>query len=156
MIYYHMESLGRNISALTVTSVFYKSSLTPLLRLNKEVTYCPDHLLRFHPRNAPSSSPDTGGNSWFCQDCRGGIPVVTGPWLGHFITVNHSLVGDNTITGRSPFLLPQHLQLPGKVETLQCSKYIIQLALHTLLFVQTAHDVVTRAVWPPGVELWSS
>ena len=62
-INYYMESLGRNISGLTVTSVFYKSSLTPLLRLNKEVTYCPDHLLRFHPRNAPSSSPDTGGNS---------------------------------------------------------------------------------------------
>lgn len=68
---YYMESLGCNISVLTVTSVFYKSSLTPLLRLNKEVTYCPDHLLRFYPRNAPSSSPDTGGNSWFCQDCPG-------------------------------------------------------------------------------------
>ena len=62
-INYYMESLGHNISALTVTSVFYKSSLTPLLRLNKEVTYCRDHLLRFYPRNAPSSSPDTGGNS---------------------------------------------------------------------------------------------
>ena len=50
---------------------------------------------------------------------RDGIPVVTGPWLGHFITVNHSLVADNSITGRSPVLLPQHLQLPGKIRTLE-------------------------------------
>ena len=33
---------------------------------------------------------------------RDGIPVVTGPRLGLFITVNHSLVADNSITGRSP------------------------------------------------------
>ena len=50
---------------------------------------------------------------------RDGIPVVTGPRLGLFITVNHSLVADNSITGRSPVLLPQHLQLPGKVRTLE-------------------------------------
>ena len=47
-----------------------------------------------------------------------GIPVVMGPRLGHFNTVNHSLVADNSITGRSPVLLPLHLQLPGKVRTL--------------------------------------
>ena len=50
---------------------------------------------------------------------RDGIPVVTGPRLGLFITVNHSLVADNSITGRSPVLLPQHLQLPGKIRTLE-------------------------------------
>ena len=51
-----------------------------------------------------------------------GIPVVTGPRLGLFITVNHSLVADNSITGRSPVLLSQHLQLPGKVRTLKKKK----------------------------------
>ena len=50
---------------------------------------------------------------------RDGIPVVTGPRLGLFITVNHSLVADKSITGRSPVLLPQHLQLPGKIRTLE-------------------------------------
>ena len=40
-----------------------------------------------------------------------GIPVVTGPRLGHFITVNHSLVADKSITGQSPVLLPQHLAI---------------------------------------------
>ena len=50
---------------------------------------------------------------------RDGIPVVTGPRLGLFITVNHSLVADKSITGWSPVLLPQHLQLPGKVRTLE-------------------------------------
>ena len=45
---------------------------------------------------------------------RDGIPVVTGPWLGHFITVNHSLVADNTITGRSPFYSPRTRNYQGK------------------------------------------
>ena len=115
---YYMESLGGNISALTVTSVFYKSSLTPLLRLNKEVTYCPDHLLRFHPKNAPSSSPDTGGNSWFCQDCPGWHSGShwTLAWSLHHCKSqsccwqhNHRPVS---------ILLPPYLQLPGKIRTL--------------------------------------
>ena len=52
-----------------------------------------------------------------------GIPVVTGPRLGLFITVNHSLVADNSITGRSPVLLPQHLQLLEKSKDIKKRKY---------------------------------
>ena len=66
-IKYGIESVGGNISILTVTRVFYKSSLTPQVTTagaDKEVTYCSHHLLRFRPRGMLQAVlRNTGGNS---------------------------------------------------------------------------------------------
>ena len=74
-IKYGIDSVSGNISILTVTRVFYKSSLTPQVTTagaDKEVTYCSHHLLRFRPRGMLQAVlRNTGGNSWFCQDSQG-------------------------------------------------------------------------------------
>ena len=76
-----------------------------------------------------------------------GIPVVIGPRLGHFISVNHSLVADNTITGW--YFTPSVLAITRENQDIRQNKILkstIQQNVTCTFLLQISNVAVTRTV----------